>query len=151
MLRMLRNEDGASAVEFAIVMLLFVTLLFGIVEFGLIMNDYLTLSQAAREGARSASLGSPTSTVTTRIQNTAPTLPPSSITITLQTRTTNPSTGSWTTLGNNSNGQNSANSGDQIMVNLTYPHKLITGNMLTFLGSGKTTLNLNSQMIMRRE
>jgi len=41
-------------IEFAIVALLLFTLLFGIIEFGWIFNGYVTLTSAAREGARQA-------------------------------------------------------------------------------------------------
>jgi len=152
MFRGVKNEDGASAVEFAIVMMLFVTLLFGIVEFGLIIKDYLTLSQAAREGVRSASLGSPTSVVTSRVQNDAPTLTTTSLTITLYKRTVGTTPGAWTALGNTTDGKsNNAASGDEVRVSVTYPHQLITGNLLTCFGSGNTHLNMTGDMIMRRE
>ena len=51
-----RSERGAAAVEFALVMPLLLLLVFGIVEFGLIMNRQITVTHAAREGARYYSL-----------------------------------------------------------------------------------------------
>lgn len=155
MRRVPRNEDGTSAVEFAIVMMLFVTLLFGIVEFGLIIKDYLTLSQAGREGVRSAALGSAPSIVTTRVQNSGPTLTTTSPTmaITLQKRIMTPSVGSWVALGTSSTDplSNDANAGDQVRVMIVYKHQLIMGNLLTFFGSGNSHLNMTSDTIMRRE
>jgi hypothetical protein len=51
------EDRGASAVEFALVLPLLVMLLFGIVHFGFAYNAYVTVTHAAREGARMASVG----------------------------------------------------------------------------------------------
>ena len=50
--KLLKNQDGASAVEFAIVLPLFLVLTFGIIEFGVIMYNKAILTNASREGAR---------------------------------------------------------------------------------------------------
>lgn len=52
-----RDEKGAAAVEFALVMPILMILIFGIVDFGLAINQYATASNAAREGVRAAALG----------------------------------------------------------------------------------------------
>jgi hypothetical protein len=44
-------------VEFGIVALLFVLILFGIVDFGLLLNGWLGVSAAARQGSRQAAVG----------------------------------------------------------------------------------------------
>ena len=49
-------EDGAAAVEFAIVASLLFMVLFGIFEFGRIFNELEVLNSAAREGARAAAV-----------------------------------------------------------------------------------------------
>jgi TadE-like protein len=46
------NQKGATAVEFAIVLSLLLTLIFGIIEFGLVMFNRQVITNAAREGAR---------------------------------------------------------------------------------------------------
>lgn len=46
------NENGAAAIEFAILLLLLLPLVFGTIEFGFIWAQSHYLSQAAREGAR---------------------------------------------------------------------------------------------------
>ena len=48
----MRNERGVSAVEFAIVLPFLSLLLFGIIEFSLILYDKAMLTNASREGAR---------------------------------------------------------------------------------------------------
>ena len=52
--RLKKDEHGAELVEFAIVAILFFVLIFGIINFGWIFHGYITLTGAAREGARMA-------------------------------------------------------------------------------------------------
>ncbi len=52
--RIRKNESGAEALEFAFVIPILLLLVFGIIEFGWIFHGYITLSGAAREGARAA-------------------------------------------------------------------------------------------------
>jgi Flp pilus assembly protein TadG len=47
-----RAERGQEVVEFALILPLLMTLLFGIVEFGWAVFSYNTIANAAREGAR---------------------------------------------------------------------------------------------------
>ena len=46
------SERGAAAVEFALLLPLLVLLIFGMIDFGRAINAQITLTQAAREGAR---------------------------------------------------------------------------------------------------
>jgi Flp pilus assembly protein TadG len=48
----LRREQGATAVEFALVVLIFLILLLGIVDFGLYFYNDLQLTHVARDAAR---------------------------------------------------------------------------------------------------
>ena len=54
--KIFKNEKGASAVEFALILPILVILIFGIVEFGIAFNNYITITHAAREGARRAAV-----------------------------------------------------------------------------------------------
>jgi hypothetical protein len=54
-----RNEDGATTIEFTIVMLLFFTLTFGITEFGYLLWQYNSAAKAAQVGARVAAVSNP--------------------------------------------------------------------------------------------
>ena len=49
-----RRETGASAVEFAIILPVLLTLIFGIIDYGLFFFDSIGLRQGAREAARQA-------------------------------------------------------------------------------------------------
>ena len=51
-----RRDDGAAAVEFALVVPLLVLLLFGIISYGVMLSFRQSMSQAATEGARAAAV-----------------------------------------------------------------------------------------------
>lgn len=55
------GERGAAAVEFALVVPLLVTLLFGIISYGYLLSFRQSVSQAAAEGARAAAVAPATS------------------------------------------------------------------------------------------
>src|SRR4051794_35999669 len=51
--RRLRNrEEGASLVEFALIAPILFLILFGVIDFGFIYNDFLSVRQGVRDGAR---------------------------------------------------------------------------------------------------
>lgn len=55
--RAVKSERGASALEFGLVIPVLIFMLFGIVEFGVLFQNKLALTHAAREGARMAATG----------------------------------------------------------------------------------------------
>ena len=72
----LRDEHGASAVEFAMVVPLLLVLVLGIAEFGHAFQVHGTLSAAAREGARVMALQNDPAAARTAVRDAAPTLDP---------------------------------------------------------------------------
>jgi hypothetical protein len=52
-----RGEDGAAAVEFAIVVPVLLLLVIGMLEFAFVMRDYLSVSSSVRVGVRIAATG----------------------------------------------------------------------------------------------
>jgi Flp pilus assembly protein TadG len=52
-----KGEEGAAAVEFALLLPLLVLLLFGFIQFGIAFNTKIQATNAAREGARMAVVG----------------------------------------------------------------------------------------------
>lgn len=71
-----KNRRGAAVVEFAIVAPLFILLVFGMIEFGRMVMVQQVLTNASREGARTAVIDGSTSTevtqtVTNYLQNSS--------------------------------------------------------------------------------
>ena len=52
MIKRLRCQKGVAAIEFAIVLPVLMIIVFGIIEFGLLMYDKQVITNASREGAR---------------------------------------------------------------------------------------------------
>ncbi|HSL65137.1 MAG TPA: TadE family protein [Gaiellaceae bacterium] len=52
----LRNQRGQSVVEFALVLPALMLILLAIVQFGVVFKQYITLTDAVREGARKAAV-----------------------------------------------------------------------------------------------
>ena len=58
--RLLHREEGASAVEFALIAPLLFMIVFGILYFGVAFMKMQNLRSAVREGGRAAAVGAPT-------------------------------------------------------------------------------------------
>jgi Flp pilus assembly protein TadG len=50
------REEGQALVEFALVMPILLLVLFAIIQFGLVLNNYITVTDSARAGARELAL-----------------------------------------------------------------------------------------------
>ncbi len=66
-----RDDCGAAAVEFALVMPILFLLIFGIVDFGRMWNMQIAMTQGAREGVRVLALGGSVTDATTRTEQAA--------------------------------------------------------------------------------
>ncbi len=66
-----RTRRGATLIEFAFVVPVLLLIMLGIMEFGWYGKNQLTLANAAREGARAASIGRPIPNIRQRIINSA--------------------------------------------------------------------------------
>src|SRR4051812_49583856 len=53
----IRSEQGQSLTEFALALPILALLLFAVVQFGIAFNNYVTLTDATRAGARKAAVG----------------------------------------------------------------------------------------------
>ncbi|MGD8892889.1 MAG: pilus assembly protein, partial [Desulfobacterales bacterium] len=49
---LIEDQNGATVVEFAIILPLLIVFLFGIIEFGLLLYNKQVITNASREGAR---------------------------------------------------------------------------------------------------
>ncbi|HET7855832.1 MAG TPA: TadE family protein [Gaiellaceae bacterium] len=52
-----RAQNGQTMAEFALVLPLLALLLFGVIQFGIAFNNYITLTDAVRAGARKGAVG----------------------------------------------------------------------------------------------
>ena len=109
-----RNERGAAAVEFALVLPILIVVLFGIVEFGRAYNAQITLTHAAREGARALAVGHTVAEAKTRVDDAATplSLDPADVT----------PVGTVTPSGSDAY---SCNVGNEVGVEVTYPFEFI--------------------------
>jgi Flp pilus assembly protein TadG len=52
----IRNEQGQAMTEFALVLPVLALILFAVIQFGIVFNNYVTLTDATRAGARKAAV-----------------------------------------------------------------------------------------------
>ena len=69
-----KDKKGQTLVELAFVLPILFMLIFGIIEFGRVFNAYVIVSNAAREGARQAAVGTADSEVRTKVKEVASSL-----------------------------------------------------------------------------
>lgn len=81
--RRLRNPRGQAMVELALVLPLVLLVLFGIMEFGLVFQAYLTVNHVAREGARLAAVGGTNAAINSLITANAAGLTLADLTVTI--------------------------------------------------------------------
>ena len=74
-----KNEKGAAAVEFALILPILVIIVFGIFQFGIAFNNWISLTHAAREGARLAAVGQYTAQ---KVRDSAPSVQIQTINVT---------------------------------------------------------------------
>ena len=81
----IRNERGQTMVEFALVVPILCVVLFGILQFGAVYNDYVTLTDATRVGARKAATSrqdaNPAGSAITATRNAANGLTPAKLAV----------------------------------------------------------------------
>ena len=83
-----RNEEGQALVEFALSLPLLMLILTGMMTFGIALNNYLELTNAASIGARLIAISrgqttDPCATIATAVYHAAPFLKPANLTFTL--------------------------------------------------------------------
>lgn len=85
--KLTHDETGQTMTEFAIILPLLVVLLFGIIQFGILFNNYVTLTDAVRAGARQAAVSrndaNPTGAATTAVRNSAADLNQANLAVTV--------------------------------------------------------------------
>jgi Flp pilus assembly protein TadG len=77
---MLSKRNGQSIVETALVLPIIVLILTGIIDFGMLLNNYSIIINASREGARFAAVGCEDEEIKERIKNMTASLKQSNLT-----------------------------------------------------------------------
>jgi Flp pilus assembly protein TadG len=126
--RFMRNEKGQTMVEFTIVLPILLLLLLGILQFGVVFNNYITLTDAVRAGARQAAVGrsvaDPTGSAISRVRASAVNLDQAKLGVTV--------TSAWT-------------QGADVTVEATYPYSI------SLIGLVVSSGNLSSRSTERVE
>jgi Flp pilus assembly protein TadG len=102
-----RNERGQTLTEFALVLPLIAVLLFGVIQFGIVFHQYVTLTDAVRAGARQGAVGrhlsDPEGSVEDRVRESAADLDQSELSVSV--------TSTW-------------EQGEDVSVSATYPYDI---------------------------
>ena len=130
-----KREDGQSLVEFALVIPIFLLVLFAIVDFGMAFHAWITVTNSAREGARIGAVRATSGEIEQRVRDTADTLEQANLSVGVT----------------NAEGQ----PGESVVVDVSYNYSLMTplADLLNMVSGGviPATLNLGSTADMRLE
>ena len=134
--RTLRNQRGQAVTEFAVILPVLLLVLLGIYQFGVVFNNYIQVTAAAREGARKAAVSRASGSCATvqglaitAARSAAPGLTQSKMNVTVTATCTN----------------NAYTPGTDTTVNVTYPYAV------SILGKVVASGNLSSSTTMREE
>lgn len=119
---------GQSLVEAAIVIPVILLLVFGIIDFGLLFNNYILITNASREGARLAALGSTDAEVVAAVRDMTATLDSSGLSVTVTPH------------------YSLRVRGSQVRIIVTYNARLVTPIINRFFAGGKAKLQAESTM-----
>jgi Flp pilus assembly protein TadG len=104
---LIKEEKGQSMAEFAIVLPILAVFLFGVIQFGILFNNYVTLTDAARAGARAAAVArqdsDPAGEAASMVRSSAADLNQSNLSVSVSS--------DW-------------QSGDDVTVTATYPYSI---------------------------
>jgi Flp pilus assembly protein TadG len=127
-----KTDSGQAVVEFAVILPVLLMILFAILQFGIVFNNYIQVTAAAREGARKAAVSRSLGTAaaetaaTSSAKSAAPGLKQSSITVSYPNSPT-------------------FAQGSDVTVKVTYPYSI------SILGIIVKSGNLSSSTTMRVE
>lgn len=126
----MKSQKGTAIVEFALILPLFLMLLFGLVDFGRLFHAYLTIDHAGREGARAASVQSEDGIVQSSIMNAVTGLNTDNLTVQVSPE-----------------GEANRPSGSEVHVTLTYQVGFVT----PFVSALADPIILSDTTVMRVE
>ena len=134
-----RRERGQSLVEFALVLPIFLLVVFAIVDFGMGFRAWISVTNAAREGARVGAVRGTCDAIRTQVKNTSGGLVNSDGQVTIKSPTVDDC---------------DTSAGEDIEVIVTYDYQLVSplGGMLSILGGDiDSTFTIKSSSHMRVE
>ena len=112
------RRRGQALVEFALIVPVFLMIAFGTIDFGMAFNASLTISNAAREGARAGVTTPTTTAIQNRVRDVAGTMNDSKLTITVSCKTASGAACAG--------GMAGAVSGTTVVVTVGYSYPMIT-------------------------
>ena len=142
-----RRRAGAALIEFAVVLLLLMTIILGDIEFSAYGKNALTIANACREGARAASIGRTTAQIKDRIKRSSSPLSVESPSGLMKLEVSSGGTGTYVDLTDKADmTANAASANDLIRITVTTRNRAVTGAFGTVFNR-----DLRSEVIMRRE
>jgi Flp pilus assembly protein TadG len=118
----LKSQQGQSLTEFALALPVLALLLFAVIQFGLVFNNYVTLTDATRAGARRAAVGrqlsDPQGSTVTAVRTSATDLNQTNLNVTV--------TSTWL-------------AGEDVTVTATYPYQISLLGMIVKSGNLSST------------
>jgi Flp pilus assembly protein TadG len=119
----IRNQQGQTMTEFALVLPVLALILFAVIQFGIVFNNYITLTDATRAGARKAAVSrqdpNRNSAVMTAVRSSASDLTSSKLSV-------SPPSSTW-------------QSGDDVTVTASYPYSISLLGVVVKSGSLTST------------
>jgi Flp pilus assembly protein TadG len=119
----IRNQQGQTMTEFALVLPVLALILFAVIQFGIVFNNYITLTDATRAGARKAAVSrqdpNRNSAVVTAVRSSASDLTSSKLSV-------SPPSSTW-------------QSGDDVTVTASYPYSISLLGVVVKSGSLTST------------
>jgi Flp pilus assembly protein TadG len=119
----IRNQQGQTITEFALVLPVLALILFAVIQFGIVFNNYITLTDATRAGARKAAVSrqdpNRNSAVISAVRSSASDLTSSKLSV-------SPPSSTW-------------QSGDDVTVTASYPYSISLLGVVVKSGSLTST------------
>ena len=145
--RLLKNQKGTEVVEFAIISVLLFLVLFGIIDFGILLFDKQVITNASREGARRGIVQNTPRISESEIQTVVKTYCQNYLVNFPNTPLSNPVVENLT-----AGGDKCINFGDNLRVTAPYPYNyLALPNVVSAAGGSLGNITLVSQTTMKCE
>lgn len=128
--KLLSNQKGQSIVETALVLPIIILILTGIIDFGLLFNNYLVITNASREAARNAAVGSSDLEINILVANMTSTLDQTKLATTIYPA------------------ESLRKKGDEVTITVEYDNMLLTPVISSIIPN---PMHLTAKTVMRME